>query len=335
MPDPNGRTAGVHLVKNWRIYEGAKAQRTSSPAPSPPCASIVPPACVTMCFTIASPSPGAPRGAGAVGAVEALEEPAQVGLVDADAVVRPAEDHRVAVALDRERERRAGARVADRVLGEVLGDDPQHPRPDLELDRGVALDRQGDAGAARAVLELGRDGLELRPNGHGPQRDDARPGLELGEEEHLVDQLPDLPDLAPRLVDELGDVLAGQRRHLEQREQSCERRPELVRHGRREPGSELLVRRQVAAAAQVDEPLAAAVDVVRNDERHDPGLAGEQPVGDRRPLPEAVDRLSRASARADHPVGLVEHDDGLAALLEQHPAAFGVGVHAHGVLTDA
>ena len=82
------------------------------------------------------------------------------------------------------------------------------------------------------------------------------------------------------------DVLAGQRRHLEQREQPCERRPQLVRDGRREPGAELLVRRQVAAAAQVDEPLAAAVDVVGDDERHDPGLAGQQPVGDRLALPE-------------------------------------------------
>ena len=163
------------------------------------------------------PEARAPRGARAVGAVEALEEPRQVGLVDADAVVRAAQDHRVAVALDRERERRAGAGVADRVLGEVLGDDPQHPRPDLELDRRVALDRERDAGAARALLELGGDRLELRPHGDGSERHDARAGLELAEEEHLVDQLADLPDLAARLVDEVDDVLAGQRRHLEQR----------------------------------------------------------------------------------------------------------------------
>ena len=41
------------------------------------------------------------------------------------------------------------------------------------------------------------------------ERDDARAGLELREEEHLVDQLPNLVDLPPRLLDERVHVLPG------------------------------------------------------------------------------------------------------------------------------
>ena len=66
-----------------------------------------------------------------------------------------------------------------------------------------------------------------------------------------------------------------------------------------------------------------------------PGVAREQPVRDPPALLEPRDRLARPPARRDHAVVVVEHDDGLAALFEEHPAAGRVGVHAHGVLTDA
>ena len=66
-------------------------QRISSPRPRPPRASTVPPAEATTCFTIASPRPVPRERARAIGPVEALEEPSEVGLVDAGAVVDDAE----------------------------------------------------------------------------------------------------------------------------------------------------------------------------------------------------------------------------------------------------
>ena len=93
-----------------------------------------------------------------------------------------------------------------------------------------------------------------------PQRDDAGARLELAEEEHLVDQLADLLDLAPSLVDEVGDVLAGEQRELEQGEQTGERRPELVRDRGREARAQLLVGGHVADPGEVDEPLVATGD---------------------------------------------------------------------------
>ena len=67
--------------------------------------------------------------------------------------------------------------------------------------------------------------------GNRPERDDPGAGLELGEEQDLVDQLADLLDLDARLLDELRDVLARQRRGLEEGEQPGERRPQLVGDG--------------------------------------------------------------------------------------------------------
>ena len=147
----------------------------------------------------------------------------------------PAQDDRVAVALDRERERRARARVADRVLGEVLRDDAEHPRPDRELDRRVALDGERDARArlARSSSSATTASSSGR-TATAPSETTRAPDSSSREEQHLVDQLADLLDLAARLVDELVHVLAGQRRHLEQRQQPRERRPQLVRDGGRE-----------------------------------------------------------------------------------------------------
>src|SRR5205807_744734 len=48
-------------------------------------------------------------------------------------------------------------------------------------------------------------------------------------------------DLLPPLLHQLADVGAGQRRALEQRQQPRERRAQLVRDGRGEAGSQLLV----------------------------------------------------------------------------------------------
>ena len=73
------------------------------------------------------------------------------------------------------------------------------------------------------LLELLHGLLEHRLHGRGAERDDARAGLELREEEHLVDELGDLVDLRPRLLDERRDVLARQRRRLEKRQEPGER----------------------------------------------------------------------------------------------------------------
>jgi hypothetical protein len=108
-----------------------------------------------------------------------------------------------------------------------------------------------------------------------------------------------------------------------------------VGDGGREARAELLVRGQVAAARQVDEPLAASVHVVRHDERDDSRLAGEEAVRQLPTLLEPLDRLAGATAGREHPIVAVQDDHRLAALLEQHPGPRGVGVHAHGVLTDA
>ena len=71
--------------------------------------------------------------------------------------------------------------------------------------------------------------------------DDLAARLELAEEEHVVDQLARLLDLLPRLLHQLADVGAGERRALEQHQQPRERRAQLVRDGRGEAGPQLLV----------------------------------------------------------------------------------------------
>ena len=167
-----------------------------------------------------------------------------------------------------------------------------------------------------------------------PSETTRRAGLELAEEEHLVDQLADLLDLVACLVDEVEHVLAGERRGLEEREEPGERRAQLVGDRRREAGPQLLVRGQIAATAQVDQALAAAPHVVGDDERDDPRLAREQALRDLLALLQPLDRLARAAAAGDHAILGVEDDHRLAALLEEHPASRRVGVHPHIVLTD-
>ena len=104
---------------------------------------------------------------------------------------------------DRERERRAVAGVADRVLGQVLGDDPQHPRPERQVDVGVAVGARASTPARAArVVELVDDLLEHRQRVRAPERDDLLAALELREEEDLVDQRARVLDLGARLLDQ-------------------------------------------------------------------------------------------------------------------------------------
>ena len=276
------------------------------------------------------PETGSPRRPRAVRAVEALEQPRELRLLDPDAVVAADERHRVASTLDGEREGRAGAGVADRVLGEVPRDHAEHARPDRQLDVVGAFDPDLDARSGGALLEL-LDGLVQ----HGlhrrrAERDDARARLELREEQHLVDELGDLVDLAAGLLDERGDVLARERGRLEEREEPGERSAELVRDGGRETRPELLVGREISFPREVDETLAPTADLVRDDERDDAALAGEQVRGEVLALDEAVDRLARTAAREQDAIVVAEHDHGLAALLDERPASDRVGVgHPH------
>jgi hypothetical protein len=86
-----------------------------------------------------------------------------------------------------------------------------------------------------------------------------------------------------------------------------------VRDGGGEACAELLVGVRVAAT-DVDEPLAAAVEVVRDDEHV---VAVREPRRSREALGQPVDRLASAPAGGDDAVLGIQHDEQLSALLEQ------------------
>src|ERR671923_270845 len=106
--------------------------------------------------------------------------------------------------------------------------------------------------AVAAATALGIDlvGIDLLPVGAG---------------EYVVIELN-----AAVLVDQRERVGVRERRRLEEGQEPRERRPQLVRDGGREAGPKLLVGAQVARRAEVEQRLAAAVDLVRNGERHRP-----------------------------------------------------------------
>jgi len=81
------------------------------------------------------PESGPARRPGLVCPIEALEEPGKLRFLDTDSVIAPYErDDALAATLDDQCERRSGTRVANRVLGQVTGDDAKHPGPDPKLD---------------------------------------------------------------------------------------------------------------------------------------------------------------------------------------------------------
>ena len=128
--------------------------------------------------------------------------------------------------------------------------------------------------------------------------------------------------------DELADVLARERRRLEQGEEARERRPQLVRDGGGEARPQLLVGGQVAGLAQVDEPLPAR-------RRRRRGRSAARSRSRRRAALRAPCRprrcrryVCRARLLASSTVSrVVEHDDRLPALLDQHPGARRVLIH--------
>ena len=162
-------------------------------------------------------------------------------------------------------------------------------------------------------MRMGRTGSRAQP-------DDLVAGLQLGEEEDVVDQLADLIDFSLRLLDELHHVGAGQGRSLQEREHAGERRPQLVRDGRGEAGPELLVGGHVAGVARIEDRLAPAVDLVRDRERRAAKECGRR----RDPFLEAADQLARPPARRDDAIVLVKHDDDLPTLLDEGAPSSGL-----------
>ena len=126
------------------------------------------------------------------------------------------------------------------------------------------------------------------------------------------------------------DVLARERGRLQQRQQPCERRPQLVRDGRGEPRAQLLVRGEVSGPREVDEALATAVVVERDDERNHPAPAGEEVGRQHWPSRTPSIALARAPARQQDAVVLVEDDDRLPALLDERAPARRIGIHRRG-----
>ena len=206
-----------------------------------------------MCLTIESPRPvpvtcvRRRRGRSARTAGECL-------LVDAAAVVRRSQHCELARAADRDRERCAVAGVADRVLGEVLHEHPEHPGPKRQVDVVVALGLSVTPARAAASssdsITLSQDGERVRMSERRrpPCRSRARRGR--GSRRSARRAL----DLLARLVDQRADVGAGQVGGVEQRQDPRQRRAELVRDG----GGE--------ACPQLVE--AAVVDVVSSPDRH-------------------------------------------------------------------
>ena len=111
----------------------------------------------------------------------------------------------------------------------------------LELIR-RSLDANRHIGALRTVGEPVASLLEHRQRKCAAEGNDLAATLELGEEQHVVDQLAHLLDLLPRLGKQGVAVSAGKLGGVEQRQQPCQRRPQLVRDRRRETNSQLLVR---------------------------------------------------------------------------------------------
>ncbi len=170
-----------------------------------------------------------------------------------------------------------------------------------------------DLGVRRPVGVRRHDLLEHRQRTRAPERDDLAARLELAEEEHVVDQVARRLDLLARLVDELLDVGAGQRRGLEQDEQPRERRAKLVRDGGREAGAQLLVGGELGQVA--DEEHERAADVLADPaaghglaERGDGGRARrDEPPLAGRARRRAPPERPRAPVRAPRPLPPLHH----------------------------
>src|SRR5581483_4539870 len=129
------------------------------------------------------------------------------------------------------------------------------------------------------------------------ERHDLAPGLELAEEEDVVDQLPRLLDLLACLLHQRVDVGARQRRVLEQHEEARERRPQLVRDGGGEADPQLLIRRELGQGVE--------------EEHHDLRVSSERLLGEASAGDRPLELCTGSVARSDDVPFAVEDDDGL------------------------
>ena len=133
------------------------------------------------------------RGAGPVAAVEPLEQtraappPRRRGRRRRPRA-RPGARRSVRV---------ARARVPDRVLGEVLGDDLQHPAAERQVDLGLRLDTIRRRPAPRCRRAGSATSSSTGSAAVEPERHDLAAALQLGEEEHVVHELASSPRPPP------------------------------------------------------------------------------------------------------------------------------------------
>src|SRR5262249_36788059 len=157
------------------------------------------------------------RSTGPIGAVETLEQTRKVFLRHADPVVADGQHPGAVVAPQAEDAGRALPGVTKSVLGEVLDDDPQHPRPQRQLQAFVFdLDLEADARPLRTLVELRDDLTQERRGLRRAERDDLTTGLQLAEEEDVVDQLVHQLDLRAHAFKSRVGIAARKARTLDQ-----------------------------------------------------------------------------------------------------------------------
>ena len=213
------------------------------------------------------PEPGPARRAGAVGAVETLEEARQLVLGNAGAMVR---DDQAPLAGrlgtgDRAGGRRSPAwRIAfsSRFSTTTWSIRARTGRSN-EAVQSIRISRPAAGRGRRPPPPPGSITGSARIE---PSATTARP-LSSSLRNSTSSISSPIRSTSPRARPISSSWSAPGERALEEREQPGERRAQLVRDGRREAGAELLVGGEVAGGAQVHERLAAAVDVVGDLER--------------------------------------------------------------------
>ena len=166
------------------------------------------------------PEAGPARGACAICAVEALEQAGKRVVGNADARVGGLDHNVAALTASGQGAAGTGTGVANGILEQVLRDDAEHAGAQRHLGLGVALDGDEDAGPRGGLGQRRGDLAQHREHARRSEGDDGAAGLELAQEENLVDELADLVDFGPRLLNQLRDVRARQERGLEQREET-------------------------------------------------------------------------------------------------------------------
>jgi DNA-binding response OmpR family regulator len=148
--------------------------------------------------------PGAARGARPIAAIEALEETGKLFLLETAPVVGRFEQPRPHA----QRQRRARARVPDRVLGKVLRDHVEHPSAQGQSGVGRRrVEHDLDVRMLRTVGEPVTNLFEYRERRRRAERHDLATAFELGQEQDVVDELA-------HLLEDDAVIADGMARHL-------------------------------------------------------------------------------------------------------------------------